>query len=222
MARWHHVVSRLVRPHSGDGVEVHVDPAGVTEESEADLILLTHPHFDNFSEDDIAKVRGPNTVVVAPSTMKKQLADADHFMRPGDMLQLDGFDILAVPAHNVTRSSTPGRRLARVRLHRGGTTFYHAGDTDFLPSMAGIRCDIAFLPVRRPLHDDRRGRSQGRARRAAPRYWCRSTGASRTVPEPTSTGSRRCSLGRSIAGGARAGRPRKEPDGVRREPEGNA
>jgi len=131
----------------GRGREVHVDPSGVTEESDADLILLTHPHFDNFSEVDIARVRGPGTVVVAPVTMKKQLADADHFMRPGDMLQLDGFDVLAVPAHNLSKKfHTPDDGWLGYVFTVGGTTFYHAGDTDFLPSMAGIRCDIAFLP----------------------------------------------------------------------------
>jgi L-ascorbate metabolism protein UlaG (beta-lactamase superfamily) len=79
--------------------------------------------------------------------MKKLLDDADHFMRAGDMVQLDGVDILAVPAHNVDK-----------RFHRaedgwlgyvftvGGVTYYHAGDTDFLPAMFGIRCDVAFLP----------------------------------------------------------------------------
>ncbi|MCA1791979.1 MAG: MBL fold metallo-hydrolase [Thioalkalivibrio sp.] len=131
----------------GMGSEVHVDPSGVTEESEADIILLTHPHFDNFSEADIARVRGPETVVVAPLTMKKQLADADHFMRPGDLLQLDGFDVLAVPAHNLEKKfHTPDDGWLGYVFTVDGTTFYHAGDTDFLPSMSGIRCDIAFLP----------------------------------------------------------------------------
>lgn len=131
----------------GMGREVQVDPSGVTQESEADLILLTHPHFDNFSEDDIARVRGQDTVVVAPATMKKQFADADHFMRAGDMLQLDGFDILAVPAHNVDKKfHTPDDGWLGYVFTVNGTTFYHAGHTDFLPSMEGIRCDIAFLP----------------------------------------------------------------------------
>ena len=83
------------------GVEVHVDPMGVDAEARADFILLTHPHYDNFNEAGIDRVRHADTVVVAPSTMKKQLADADHFMRPGDMLQLDTLDVLAVPAHNL-------------------------------------------------------------------------------------------------------------------------
>ena len=43
------------------GVEIHIDPWGIPEGGTADFILLTHPHFDNFSEDDIAKVRGRDT-----------------------------------------------------------------------------------------------------------------------------------------------------------------
>lgn len=130
-----------------NGLEVHVDPIRLDEDSNADLILLTHPHYDNFSEDDIARVRGPETVLVAPASMKKLLADADHFMRPGDMLQLEGFDVLAVPAHNVDKKfHTPENGWLGYVFTMGDTTYYHAGDTDFLPAMFGIRCDVAFLP----------------------------------------------------------------------------
>ena len=129
------------------GLKIHVDPIHVSDDSEADIVLLTHPHYDNFSEDDIARVRTPETLIIAPATMKKQLGDADHFMRPGDMLQLDGFDVLAVPAHNVEKKfHTPADGWLGYVFSVGDTTFYHAGDTDFLPSMFGIRCDIAFLP----------------------------------------------------------------------------
>ena len=136
-----------VRIRRGD-LEVHVDPLAVDEESEADFVLLTHPHYDNFSEDDIAKVRGERTVLIAPASMKKQLDDADHFMRPGDMLQLDHFDVLAVPAHNVGKKfHTADQGWLGYVFTVDGTTYYHAGDTDFLDAMHGIRCDVAFLPV---------------------------------------------------------------------------
>ena len=129
------------------GLEIHVDPIHVSDDSTADVVLLTHPHYDNFSGDDIARVRTPETLIIAPATMKKQLGDADHFMRPGDMLQLDGFDLLAVPAHNVEKKfHTPADGWLGYVFSVGDTTFYHAGDTDFLPSMFGIRCDVAFLP----------------------------------------------------------------------------
>ena len=130
------------------GLEIHVDPLAVDEESEADFVLLTHPHYDNFSEDDIAKVRGDRTVLIAPASMKKQLDEADHFMRPGDMLQLDVFDVLAVPAHNLEKKfHSPEQGWLGYVFTAGSTTFYHAGDTDFLDAMYGIRCDVAFLPV---------------------------------------------------------------------------
>jgi len=129
------------------GLEIHVDPIGISGASQADYILLTHPHFDNFSEVDIDRIRTARTVVVAPASMKKLLADADHFMRPGDMLQLDGLDVLAVPAHNVEkRFHRPEQGWLGYVFTVGGVTFYHAGDTDFLPAMFGIRCDVAFLP----------------------------------------------------------------------------
>lgn len=130
------------------GLEIHLDPRGLDEDGQASFVLLTHPHYDNFSEEDIARVRTPETVVIAPATMKKQLTDADHFMRPGDMLSLDRFDILAVPAYNREKKFHPrdSAWLGYV-FTVGMTTYYHAGDTDFLESMEDIRCDVAFLPV---------------------------------------------------------------------------
>ena len=129
------------------GLEIHVDPWGVTERAEADYILLTHPHYDNFSEEDIAKVRGPDSVVIAPTSMRKQLGEVDHFLRPGDLIQLDRIDILAVPAHNQDRKFHPAQSnwLGYV-FSVGDATYFHAGHTDPLESMAGIRCDVAFIP----------------------------------------------------------------------------
>lgn len=129
------------------GVEIHVDPWGVTEKGEADYILLTHPHYDNFSEEDIARVRGEDTVVVAPASMRKQLGDVDHFVRPGDLIQLSHIDILAVPAHNPDRKFHPADSgwLGFV-FTVDNVTYFHAGHTDPLESMAGIRCDVALIP----------------------------------------------------------------------------
>lgn len=128
-------------------VVVHVDPWGVTEREEADYILLTHPHYDNFSEEDIARVRGPGTIVVAPTSMRKQLGDVDHLLHPGDLIQLQDIDILAVPALNRRRKFHPADSgwLGYV-FSLDAVTYFHAGHTDPLESMAGISCDVAFLP----------------------------------------------------------------------------
>lgn len=135
-----------IRVRSGGRV-LYVDPWGVPGGEEADFILLTHPHYDHFSEEDIARIRGTRTVVIEPASMKKQYESADHFLRPGDLLQLDGLDVLAVPAHNEAKHFHPRRNgwLGYV-FTLGDVTYYHAGDTDFLESMSEIRCDVAFLP----------------------------------------------------------------------------
>jgi L-ascorbate metabolism protein UlaG (beta-lactamase superfamily) len=130
------------------GLEVHVDPRGVPDGGTADYILLTHPHYDNFSEEDIHRLRNPGTVVVAPVGMKKQMGDVDHFLRPGDMVQLRGLDVLALPAYNEDRHFHPAESgwLGYV-FTLGGVTYYHAGDTDPIEAISAVRCDVAFLPV---------------------------------------------------------------------------
>lgn len=129
------------------GVEIHVDPWGVTEKGEADFILLTHPHYDNFSEEDISRVRGDDTAVVAPTSMRKQLGDVDHLLHPGDLIQLSRIDILAVPAYNRERKFhlADSGWLGYV-FTVDGVTYFHAGHTDPLETMAGIRCDVALIP----------------------------------------------------------------------------
>lgn len=130
-----------------EGVVIFVDPLAVPAPSEADYVLLTHPHFDIFSEEDIARVRSSRTTVVAPASMKKQIGDADHFLRPGDMIQLKSIDVLAVPAYNMDKKFHPqGSEWLGYVFTVGDVTYYHAGDTDYLDSMKDIRCDVAFLP----------------------------------------------------------------------------
>jgi L-ascorbate metabolism protein UlaG (beta-lactamase superfamily) len=130
-----------------EGVAIFVDPLGISEPTEADYVLLTHPHYDIFSEDDIARVRSPRTVVIAPASMKKQIESADHLLRPGDFLQLHGIDVLGVPAYNMDKKFHPqGNEWLGYVFTIGDVTYYHAGDTDYLESMKDIRCDVAFLP----------------------------------------------------------------------------
>lgn len=130
------------------GLTVYVDPNGIPDDAvAADFILLTHPHYDVFSETDIEKVLGPDTVVIAPASMKKLLSEADHFVRPGDFLQLSSLDLLAVPAYTPdSRFHPPEAGWLGYLFTVDGVTYYHAGDTGLIPAMEGLSCDVAFLP----------------------------------------------------------------------------
>jgi L-ascorbate metabolism protein UlaG (beta-lactamase superfamily) len=119
----------------------------------ADLVLVSHEHFDHCSPDDVKKVSGPNTAVVASRGAADKLPGS-RAVKPGDRLQAAGIEIEAVPAYNLTKFRSPGvpfhpREAGHVGyvLTVGGVRLYFAGDTDAIPEMAGIRCDVALLPV---------------------------------------------------------------------------
>lgn len=134
-------VDLYVDPHGVDGV-------GAPDPNPASVILLTHPHYDNFSEEDLVRLRGPETIVIAPASMKKHVSEADHLVRPGDLLHLGEIEVLAMPAYNVDRRYHPAENgwLGYV-FSFGGVTYYHAGDTDLIDAIRSVRCDVAFLPV---------------------------------------------------------------------------
>ena len=119
----------------------------------ADLVLVSHEHHDHCSPEDVKKVSGPGTVVVAAAAAAQQLPGA-RAVRPGDRLTVDGVEIEAVRAYNLNKFRSPGvpfhpREAGHVGfvVTVGGVRIYHAGDTDHIPDMAEIECDVALLPV---------------------------------------------------------------------------
>jgi len=119
----------------------------------ADLVLVSHDHHDHCSPDDVNKVRGPKTVVVANGSAAAKLLGA-RAVKPGDRLTAAGVEIEVVPAYNLTKFRSPGvpfhpQNAGHVGyvVTVGGVRLYFAGDTDQIPEMAGIACDVALLPV---------------------------------------------------------------------------
>jgi L-ascorbate metabolism protein UlaG (beta-lactamase superfamily) len=119
----------------------------------ADLILVSHEHYDHCSPEDVARVRGPNTIVVANEGASQKLTGA-RVMRPGDKLETAAVKIEALPAYNVNKFRSPGVPFhPKGAAHLGyvvtveGVRLYFAGDTDPIPEMAEIACDVAILPV---------------------------------------------------------------------------
>ena len=136
------------------GKVLYVDPFSLKEEPhDADLIFLTHDHFDHFSPADIALVSKPDTVFVLPESIAAKTADAIGVrkvltVRPGDRGDVDGIAYEAVPAYNLRKRFHP-RTNGWVGwvLEAEGLRFYVAGDTDATPEAAAVRCDAALLPI---------------------------------------------------------------------------
>ena len=137
---------------------IYTDPFKVTKRDEADIVLISHEHFDHLSLEDLQKVTSSKTTLVASVSCKSGLkpvkAKETKFLEPGGKASVDGVEIEAVPAYNVNKFREPGKpfhpredkKLGFI-IVMDGTRVYFAGDTDFIPEMKSIHCDIALLPV---------------------------------------------------------------------------
>ena len=130
---------------------VFVDPWRVVDGGTADLIFVTHAHFDHFRPDEIAALRRPDTVVVAPRNVAAELPAPVRAVSPGDAFDLDGVAVEVVPAYNVAPDRLQHHPKANgwvgYVLSSNGVTWFHAGDTDQVPELDAVRADAAFLPI---------------------------------------------------------------------------
>jgi L-ascorbate metabolism protein UlaG (beta-lactamase superfamily) len=131
---------------SGETV-VYIDPYKVSHGEKADLILVTHDHYDHCDPGSISAIRKEGTVIVAPESCKKKLGGMNS-IKSGQSMEKCGVGIIAVPAYNVSRQFHPrGGGLGYV-VTIGGKRIYHAGDTDNIPEMSELGdIDMALLPV---------------------------------------------------------------------------
>jgi L-ascorbate metabolism protein UlaG (beta-lactamase superfamily) len=137
---------------------IYVDPFRVTKQDEADIVLISHEHFDHLSLEDLNKVIFPGTSIVASPLCKDGLKSVKvkelHYMDPGGKHVVGKVEIDGLPAYNLNKFAEPGKafhpkgekRLGFL-IKMDGTTVYHAGDADYIPEMKSIKCDIALLPV---------------------------------------------------------------------------
>jgi len=137
-----------------EGRAVRIDPFSLPDAPrKADIIFVTHDHFDHFSPEDIEKVRTERTVFVMPPSTARLAAKRGWNNRvlavaPGERGEVEGLAFEAVPAYNPGKRFHPKQNgwLGYV-LTVDGLRVYIAGDTDATEDAAAVRCDVALLPI---------------------------------------------------------------------------
>ena len=134
---------------------IYIDPFKIDRNyNDADIIFITHDHYDHYSEEDIDKVINENAVIVIPEelltkVLKKGInKNAIITVEPNQKYMVQGIKFETVPAYNTNKIFHPKENgWVGYVIEINGIKYYIAGDTDITEENKQVKCDVAFVPV---------------------------------------------------------------------------
>ena len=134
---------------------IYIDPFKIDKDyNDADIIFITHDHYDHYSEEDIDKVKKGDTVIVAPEELLTKLLKkgfSQNYIITVDSEEknmIEGIKFETVPAYNTNKQFHPkANGWVGYIIEIKGVRYYIAGDTDITEENKKVKCDVAFVPV---------------------------------------------------------------------------
>ena len=137
------------------GLIIYFDPFKINENyHDADIIFITHSHYDHYSEEDISKVIKDNTTIVVPKDLEDRALQfgfaKEHIIvvSPNEEYSVLGINFKTIPAYNTNKNFHPkSNEWVGYIVNLDQTTYYIAGDTDITEENRQVKCDVAFVPI---------------------------------------------------------------------------
>lgn len=137
------------------GKKIYFDPFKINENyKDADIIFITHDHYDHYSEEDIEKIRRDDTVFVIPESLKDNLLNLGikeeniNTVLPNKEYKIQDIRCETVPAYNINKHFHPKENnWVGYIIELDGVRYYIAGDTDITPENRKVKCDVALIPI---------------------------------------------------------------------------
>ena len=115
---------------------IYTDPFQISKPDKADIILITHEHYDHFSPEDIKKILGSDTILVLPKDCAGTINAKEIVVKPGDKINIEGIEIETVPAYNTNKNFHPKEKEWLGYIFKvSNKRIYIAGDSDYIPEM---------------------------------------------------------------------------------------
>lgn len=139
--------------------KIIIDPYRISKPLEADLVLVSHEHFDHMSVEDLGKVSSSRTTIVAAKECISKLAGIPFkekiTLAPGEEKTIHGIKLKGIAAYNIDKINPDTKKPFHpkedgkigflINIH--GITIYHTGDSDLVPEMSNLQPDVLLVPV---------------------------------------------------------------------------
>jgi len=151
MVKIHWITHACFKITTEDNKVIYTDPYQIkAPDDSADIILVSHSHYDHFEENSVQKIFKQDTKLICPKTIVTELKRFNPTgLDPDQSIDIGNIRISAVPAYTPNKQFHPkGNKWVGFIIETGGKRIYHAGDTDLIPEMKNLgKLDIALIPV---------------------------------------------------------------------------